>query len=375
MKKVGIITMHRVINYGSALQAYALQQIVRNLGYDCEIIDYIYPNGYHLSLFPKIPIWKSVIRFIIQLAYGFPRKIRIKLFNSFYTDFLKLSSTRYETQEQLQKNPPYYDIYITGSDQVWNPKYVGEDTSFMLSFVTRAPKIAYSPSFATGSIPDKYKTLYGKYINKYQAISVREEKGCQIVKDITGKKASIVLDPTLLLRAECYEPIIEKGSIHINGPYILAYILDYSFDFNPYPFIERLIIHIQQKIGYKVCLLGVSERRMLFIPGTTRLQKVGPAEFLYLFKNASYVITSSFHGTAFSLIYNKPFYSIMDRNSTDNRILNLLRLLKLENHAIYIGDDMPTNISTIKDGIPYDNALMRFKERSIHFLQDALWNN
>ena len=200
MKKVGIITMHKVVNYGSALQAYALQRVIEKLGYDCEIIDYVYPNEYHLSQYPKLPAWKSWVLFLIQMLYGFPQKKRIKLFERFYKDYLKLSPVCYKSREQLQGNPPHYDIYVTGSDQVWNPKSIVEDTSFMLSFVRNdVHKISYAASFATDSIPDRFRGLYKAYLDMYSAISVREKNGIEIIRNLIEKKSELVLYPTILL--------------------------------------------------------------------------------------------------------------------------------------------------------------------------------
>lgn len=372
MKTVGIITMHKVINYGSALQAYALQQVIEKLGYDCEIIDYVYPNEYHLSQYAKMPFWKSWILFIIQLLYGFPQKKRMKLFESFYSKFLKLSSVCYKSREQLQNHPPHYDIYVTGSDQVWNPKYIGGDTNFMLSFVSDVPKIAYSASFATDSISEKYKEMYKNCLNEYAAISVREQKGVEIVNSLLGRNAEVVLDPTLLLKAEEYETIAKESTIQINEPYILAYILGYSF--NPYPYVEHLIKHIQKKLGYKVYLLNVSNVRMLFVRDTVRLQKVGPSEFVYLFKNASFVITTSFHGTAFSIIFNKPFYALVKKGNRDDRIMSLLQLLGLKDRAIFFNSALPQYIVGIENAEQLFSRLSVVREHSIEYLCSELRN-
>lgn len=372
MKKVGIITMHKVINYGSALQAYALQRTIEKLGYDCEIIDYIYPNEYHLSQYPQLPVWKPWILFIIQLLYGFPHKKRIKLFDKFYKEYLKLSPVCYKTREQLQDNPPRYDIYVTGSDQVWNPKYIGEDTSFMLSFVSNVPKISFSASFATDAIPNKYRELYKTFLREYSAISVRERKGVEIVKDLTEKKAEVVLDPTLLLKGEEYNDIAKKSTIHIDEPYILAYILGYSF--HPYPYVEQLIKHVQRKMGYKVCLLNISNARMLFSSNTIRLQRVGPSEFVYLFKNASFVITTSFHGTAFSVIFNKPFYALVKEGNKDDRLTSFLQLLGLKDRAIYLNSPLPENIAEMDDTGLLLSRLSVIREQSIVYLHNELGN-
>ena len=371
MKKVGIITMHKVINYGSALQAYALQRTIEKLGYDCEIIDYIYPNEYHLSRYPKLPAWKSWILFIIQLLYGFPQKKRVKLFERFYKDYLKLSPVCYESREQLQDNPPCYDIYVTGSDQVWNPKSIVEDTSFMLSFVRNdVHKISYAASFATDSIPDRFRRLYKAYLDMYSAISVREKNGIEIIRNLIGKKAELVLDPTILLEAEEYNLIADKSVVSINEPYILAYLLSYKFD--PHPYVEHIVKYVQKKTGYKVVLLSVADTKMLFTSNAVRLQNVGPSEFVYLFKHASFVVTTSFHGTAFSVIYNKPFYTLVQPNSSDDRVTSLLKPLGLEKRLVYMETNVDNLSLEIENNLNISDRLRMARKSSIAFLQRTL---
>ena len=375
MKKVGIITMHKVVNYGSALQAYALQRVIEKLGYDCEIIDYIYPNAYHLSQYAKIPFWKSWILFVIQLLYGFPQKKRIKLFEAFYSRFLKLSPTCYKSREQLQNNPPHYDIYVTGSDQVWNPKSIMEDTNFMLSFVSgrEAKKISYAASFATDVIPDKYREIYRKCLDEYSAISVREWNGVNIIQSLVGKNAELVLDPTLLLKSNDYDVIAQESIIHMDEPYLLAYLLGYKF--NPHPYVDYMVKYLHRKTGYKVVLLNVADTRMWFTPDSVRLRKVGPSEFVYLFKHASLVVTTSFHGTAFSVIYNKPFYALVQSNSQDDRISSLLKLLGLEERLVYMGQ----SLNELQGSLEYDSkALAKLengRKQSLAFLHETLMSS
>lgn len=370
MKRVGIITMHKVLNYGSALQAYALQSVVEKMGFRCEIIDYLYPNAYHLSLRPHFPVWKRMVLWIIQLLYGFPERRRERKFWSFYRDFFHLSAKQYRSREEIAECPPRYDIYLTGSDQVWNPKYIGRDMTFMLSFVqVDAPKVSYSSSFATDSVPREYVDLYRECLKSYSSISVREQGGVEIVRGLTGQDAEVVLDPTMLLSAEEYDSMAERSSIQIDEPYILAYILGYSF--NPYPYVEELIRHVRKKTGYKVYLLNVSNVKMLFEKDTRRLQDVGPAEFAYLFRHAAFVITTSFHGTAFSINFQKPFYSLLSRGNRDDRLASLLSLCGLSDRAIYMGQEFPADINMESSSASVEK-LQRLKEKSLEVLRKGL---
>lgn len=368
MKKVGIITMHKVRNYGSALQAYALQEVIRSMGYEVELIDYLFPNEYHKSLRPKESFFTKILLFLVQLFYCFPQVKRDKIFSNFYKKFFCLSPIQYKSKIEIDKNPPQYDIYVTGSDQVWNSKYIGNDTTFMLSFTNSKAKISYSSSFASEVVDVKYKELYANYLSNYSALAVREQNGRKIIREILNRDSSVVLDPTLLLSQKDYDKLSMQSNIEINEPYILAYILGYSF--NPYPYIETLINHIQSKLKMKVYLLSVSNTKMLFKSNSKRLQKVGPCEFVSLFKNSSFVITTSFHGTAFAINYQKPFYSLIEKNK-DDRLLSLLELLKLKDRALYNNSTLPEIIS-FKYTKEHINLLDSLKQDSFNYLRDSL---
>lgn len=359
--------MHKVVNYGSALQAYALQTVVEKMGFRCELIDYLYPNSYHLSLRPHLPVWKRIVLWVIQLLYGFPEQKRENKFRSFYCDFFHLSAKQYRSKEEIAECPPRYDIYLTGSDQVWNPKYIGCDTTFMLSFVQGdAPKMSYSSSFATDSISCRYTDLYRDCLKSYSSISVRERGGLEIIRALTGQEAEIVLDPTMLLSAEEYDLIAGRSRIQVDEPYVLAYILGYSF--NPYPYVEELIRYVRKKMGCKVYLLNVSNVKMLFEKDTRRLQDVGPAEFVYLFRHATFVITTSFHGTAFSINFQKPFYSLLSRGNHDDRLASLLSLCGLSDRAIYMGQEFPAVINVESSNASVEK-LQRLRKKSLEFLR------
>lgn len=150
-KSVGIITMHRVLNCGSALQAYALQEVINQMGFNVEIIDYIYPNSYHKSLIKRKPA--SFLYRLIDTTYTWVNKLFIaRLFKPFRNRFLKLSKKKYKDIKSLRSDPPKYDYYIAGSDQIWNPKYVGIDTNFFLGFIESNEKFSYASSLSQKSI-------------------------------------------------------------------------------------------------------------------------------------------------------------------------------------------------------------------------------
>lgn len=321
MKKIGFITMHRIQNYGSILQTYALQQKIKELGYDNEIIDYLFPVKQPRSLFSFI---KFIIKFIIDICLGLPEYRQKKRFKNFYKENLLTTPITY-TQKSILENPPIYDVYISGSDQVWNPTFIKNDTTFLLSFApTNKQRFSYSSSFAINEIPELYRRTYATELLKFTNITVREKSGIKIVKDITGRDAQMVCDPTLLLDSKTWSLVAEKSKLSIKEKYILVYILSYMY--NPYPEIFNLVNKVQKELGNLKVVYLLGKKNKLTKTESIQINDAGPNEFVSLFKNAEFVITTSFHGTAFSLIFGRPFYSVVKKiESTDGRMQSLLQ--------------------------------------------------
>ena len=307
MIKIGIITMHRVLNCGSALQAYALQKSISDLGFKCEIIDYQYGVEKSRGL-------KNAIKHIIFAE-------RNKKFSDFYNAYFNCSQLQY-FKETIKDNPPDYDIYCTGSDQVWNPRFIENDTNFMLSFAPDCkPRFSYAASFTTGEIPKQYISLYKKYLSKYKFISVREQSGVQIIQQLLDRKADLVCDPTLLLDNNKWDIIANSQSFQQREKYILVYKLGYMFDSRRE--VYKITDKVQKELGYKVYYLN--GKHDLFRNGK-KILNFGPSDFINYIKNSAFVITDSFHGTIFSAIYNRPFISVVTNKNikSDNRISTLL---------------------------------------------------
>ncbi len=342
MKTIGIITMHKVLNYGSALQAWATQEYLNKIGFQATLIDYIYPNKEHLK--NKIPIWLKIIRFIKNLKEGFPLEKKKKRFNSFWDKNYQLSQL-YETKEKLHSTPPVYDLYLVGSDQVWNYDYIKDDTSFFLSFVRQGEKMSYASSFSKNVLSNENKQKLKFLLKDFKALSVRESNGVKIIDELFPNKCYLSLDPTLLLNKEDYTPLIKQSQIAIKESFILVYILNYAF--NPYPYATKFIEKAAKDTGFKVVCLDFSSRQNLKVKNMVHLHdSVGPCEFLWLFANASLIITTSFHGTAFAINFEKPFYSIVNNeNSGDDRMKSLIEQCEVTDRMIRI-EEMIDNINT-----------------------------
>ncbi len=316
--KIGIITMHRVVNYGSALQAFALQKTIESLGHSAKLIDY----SYGTNKYSKKPI-KRVVDWFNQLLLGFSQTKVLNKFNEFYNSYFNLTEQAYVDKESLQQNPPIFDSYITGSDQVWNPKFITDDTTFMLSFAPQGkPRLSYAASFATNEIPINLKELYSQQLANYNQICVREQSGITLVKELTGKDATVVCDPTLLLTAKEWESVLKLKPQKTDKPYILVYVLSYMY--NPYPYINNIIKYVKDTLGYQVILLGGKVLNSFKVGGKC-LRDRGPVDFVDLFRNASFVITDSFHGTAFASTFGIPMLGVVkNKNSKDGRLITLL---------------------------------------------------
>lgn len=327
MKKVGIITMHRIINYGSALQAYATLKAISMLGYQAELIDYIFPNQKETIPF-STNLKNFILKFFIHLFHGNKKK----KFNIFYKKFYNCSK-EFHSAEELRNINMKYDILLTGSDQVWNPMHTKDDLSFLLSFNTNnTPQISYASSFSKSTLPAEHKKSYAECLKRYKHISVREKSGINIVKELIGKEPFCACDPTLLLSKKEWEDLASQGKQMVKGEYILLYILTYAY--NPYPEILNIIEYVKKQANLPVVILDGSLKNNK-ISGAKNIKSAGPLEFLRLIKDAAFVVTTSFHGTAFSLNFEKPFFSVLsDKTKEDTRMLDLLDAVGAKERAL-----------------------------------------
>lgn len=354
--------MHKVLNFGSALQAYALQRVLDNNGYDSEIIDYDFPPRSNF-----LDRFNTTMRFwIYQLRIGiFFEKSKKRYFATFYKRFFRLSSERYNKHTITRVNS-IYDAFVTGSDQVWNPTWIKDDTTFLLSFAAdNKPKCSYASSFAIDNIPDVYKSVYKRYLCRYRRIAVREKSGVDIVKSLIGVEPELVLDPTLLLTDNDYHKISSQSHLRIDEPYVLVYMLTYMY--NPFPYVNGIVRKVHERVGGKVVYLG-SGKFSAYSKDCICVDNLGPCEFISLIENASFVITSSFHGTAFASIFNKPLIStVKSLNDTDGRMPTLLSQIGGEHSIVgYKATDIDlSNIDMYKCS---KEKLNKQREKSISIL-------
>lgn len=378
MKNIGILTFHKSINYGSALQAYALQQAVNELGYTSEIIDYK-PNNYNYmyALFRAIHSFDDVKYNIGNLQYNFVIRKSHKAFLQFREKYMTLSDKSYEYGMNIDEINSKYENLICGSDQIWNPKSKDSDKNYFFPFPHKAKKISYAVSLNDGSLQEqKNAEEYKKYLMDFDALSVREKDAQKELEGFLNREVSVSLDPTLLHFSEKYNDICSERCI--KEPYIFYYSIGYS-----YASVEAAI-KLSQETGLKVYVLytGRGAKRVLRQYKNIHLVKstVSPCDFLSLIKYANYVVTDSFHGTAFSIIYEKKFFSIgtMDDKGNllrDSRICNILEKLNLESRFISAKEIKAVNIDKGIDYSSVNKIRMDLKDDSVKYLQSALNSN
>lgn len=373
MKSVGILTMHRVINYGSVLQAYATQKIVEKLGYKATIIDYVYPNKYHMEQ-KRTPI-RLLLSTIYHKLFPTTYDYRTNKIIRFRKNYLNLSSDSYQTPDELKMKKHPYDIYLVGSDQVWNPIHMKGDGSFLLNFISEhKPKISFSSSFAIKELPNKYIDYYKRALEKFDYISVRENNGKELIKKLTGKNVSVTLDPTLMLEPTEWKCLMDgKPNKFMNQKYILLYALNYAF--NPAPYIYDLLFELQDKTGLKIYSFtklpeNYTGKNVEYIIDSS------PIEFLQAFENASYVVTSSFHGTAFAVNFGIPLYSVIsDTSSSDDRQSSLLKDLGITNCLITKNSSIKMPEEVMYERETVKRKLKELRNQSLNYLTEALTNS
>lgn len=329
--KIGILTWLHNGNYGSVLQAYALQKALRHQGYQTENIDYapstvkkvenLIKNKNSLKLF--LEKWDA---YCAKKVAGSPRELseKQKKFEDFRENYINITR-RYSSPKEVATIDGEYDAYICGSDQIWSPVLL--NPVFYFDFLSDTErKIAYACSFGVSSIKGKKATKITNYLNRFDYISVRESSGCEIVKNLTGKVVPVMPDPTLLLQRTDWDKV-SKYNLNLNK-YIFCYFLSWNEDYWKY------VENVSQQLGYQIVI--VPSVKQTYQVDAKILKNIGPEEWVGLVKNASYVITDSFHGTVFSIIYNKPF-TVLKRFSDDNprsqnsRIYTLLEHYNLTN--------------------------------------------
>lgn len=370
--KAAIMTLALSDNYGAALQSYGLSKTLTDMGVENEV--YRYQDWSRITYgMSKVSRMKyealKVAKFLLTGG------ARAKGFAAFREAYIPMTQKLYGNNAQLRQEPGEYDVYISGSDQIWNPKLFVFDYSYFLDFVPEGKKkISYASSFGKAGFEESYKEKCGQLLSQYSHISVREKSGEAIVKELCGKDAFTAVDPTLLLTREEWMPLTENASEEskkFNG--ILCYIM--PGDKLVENAIESIAQQLHQKTGLPIMRLGIKEHKVFsYKKGETDI-KAGPAEYLAYFAGAQYVVTNSFHGTAFSVNFGKEaFIPINDtlppEKALHERVKSLLTQVGAEELMISASKPLLTERNLDKEKIAANLAALR--KRSMDYLKRAL---
>lgn len=366
-KRIGTITWITYYNFGTYLQAYALQQVVTNLGFDNFIIS-------DKSIVNKMKRQqRSVYTYLKYVLYTIYKKAFQNnsyaegscrsnvLYKQFADSFLTIDRTWKDANDLNQR----YDIFVCGSDQIWSPSAEIFNPFYYLAF-TNKKKIAYAPSVGSNNYPEEFKSKVKSLLESFSSISVREEKGADLLRSFVSKEIVVTLDPTLLLNSEQWKNIIQRS--RSTEPYILCYLLTYN---------QIYIDYVYSYAKEKKMQLKIFITNEKYLPYADKPLYVGPKDFLEEIHGATYFFTDSFHGTIFSIQYRKRFVTFKRFKDTDgknqnSRLNNLFAILRLEDY--FISEDCLSAIAQLPE-IEYNrvHAILNVeREKSIAFLSKAL---
>lgn len=360
--KIRTITCHHVYNHGAYLQAYALVKYLQGIGHDAAIIDYRpkYKN-WNPFVFPHRfnNIFLNGLYFLAKLPQNIQISRRHLSFDRFFAKYMPIGTPTYNTLEELRANPPKADLYIAGSDQIWNTYFTqGTDEAFYLGFGS-ARKISYAASFATDSIKAGSEHLVKSYLSNFDSISVREQ-GALTILDKLGYSGKRVVDPAFLLTCE------EWNYLATDSCYSEKYILIY--DFYHSQAIERAAKLIASKRNIKIYSIGPYNLNYV----DKNFTKASPRTFIQLVRDSECVISNSFHGSVFSIIYKKDFFVADRRDGLNQRMYELLKRYHLMDRHISVNtteDDLlrPINWAESLTILSSDiEASKKFLDDNIH---------
>lgn len=381
MKRVAICTLfYKNYNYGGILQCFALGKVLERMGCFPEVISYddsvcknpIYPT--YLSRCSQYTTREIILKIkdmISAKAHGNVDKQlgqRFALFKQFIANNIKC--TKRITDENLEELASLYDVFISGSDQVWNPNAIRKLYLLDFSKDTDFRRISYAASISRSKLSEHEKNIMIPAISKFDHISVREKTAKHILKDVISNDVSVVLDPTMLLDSCVWSQYASKPLI--TRPYVLVY------GFSKFQFEDFVINHYAKK-GFDVVFIPFAKQEYNSYDCKSSMRpmwSVGPAEFLSLIKNAQMIFTDSFHGTVFSILFNKSF-AVYERDNKNNktsknsRLYDLLETLRMSKCLIKdIGD-----IAYLKD-ISYKESkeiLEGLRTKSYNWLYDSIF--
>lgn len=368
--KIGLITFHNALNYGAALQTYATQKFLTDMGQECIIIDYVNESrekAYNMKaqIYKQIKQgnYKSALR---MTAGSIFMNMRRRNFEKFHTKYYKTTKKKYRTLDEIKSINNDFDYFLVGSDQIWNPKNNGSDMTYLLEFVyDDNKKISYASSFGASKIPDNLIDCYRDNLSKIKHLSTRELLGLEIIKKLTGRDANLVLDPVFLLSKKEWIDLAKK-EIPEKDPFIFVYT-------NRNKQFENMVNSSGLDIsGHSIHKINRFLKPSDFLDPKIRVDYyITPEKFVSNILNADLVATASFHCVAFSILLHKKFIVFLTGDEgKDARIINLLKITGLTDR-IYKDTMNSADINTEIDYSNVDEKLFDYIQDSKTFLREV----
>ena len=355
--KAGVITFHNALNYGAVLQTYALQTVLTELGCNAQIINYSNTNvGGNSGKAPCLTQYHNPFNYMNDKKIYEKNRIKEDKICKFSEHYIK--KTKPVTKKNIADLANQFDVFFTGSDQVWNDKITGNDDTYYLDFVPKQKRYSYAASIGGKEISENRVQRVKELLSEFQAISVRESTACAALQRQADISATQVLDPTLLLMKNHYKQLIHQTE---KKPYVLLYMLFYSKS------LMKSAKKQAKKLGIPVYCINASGKE---IHGVIDQSCAGIEEWIDLFWNAEFVFTNSFHGTVFSILFERKFNVELppEKVNAGSRLTDLLKLFHLE-------DQMISNVQVYTQEIRYNDVLsilQHERKKSIDFLRGAL---
>lgn len=365
--KIKTITCHDVYNVGASLQAYALQEYLTKLGHDVEIIDYkpeYLSRHYSLTAVYNPKYQKPVLR-ELYILLKLPNRLKeLKsakkaAFDQFRNQYLRITTTRYTSNNQLKENCPEADLYFAGSDQIWNPLFQnGKDPAFFLDFVpVNKIRASYAASFAVEELNNQDRIKMKSFLERFDYISVRESSALKILESmqLTG---SHVCDPVFLLDSDEWKKLL------VRFEHQKRYLFVYDFDSNE---------EMHQKIREYAQKSGLDIVSAFPFEGGSYIKNLGPLEFLGIINNAELIISNSFHATAFSIIFHKPFLVFNRQENINTRMRDLINTFGIDNKC-FVNSNAAFTVPKI-NWVLTDQNRTKFSDKSKGYINICLRHN
>lgn len=350
--KVGIITITQGCNYGNRLQIYAVQQVLKDIGIESRLIK---NNTGINSLTYKI---KSIVKYLINYKDYRDELKRYKSFNKFDREYIQISDVVLDENYNNSSIALDYDAFICGSDQLWNPNYSRLNGIYFADFSNVKKRISYAASFGVNQLPANKISQYRHWLDKFDYISVREESGREIIKELLGRDSTVLIDPTMMIDSENWIKIEKQPDVDCSSKYILCYFLGEK-NSKILSYIDAMKIQMNATV---IDVLPESKKNPLYYSN--------PSNFVYLVHHAEMIITDSFHATVFSILFMKRF-RVFDREdqmkSMTTRLDTLLDYFELTKYR--------NNFDTcIEMNWPFDvgQKLKAERIKAYNFLKEAL---